>query len=231
MWHTGTTCGMPAGLAVATRQTRSCSMSVARAFLSRIAAYCVFFAFPQGQPPAAGIWPFVPSLAAPAACLHAAAPQQPPPGMHPPCSAAFASAAGAAASGAAAGGRRSSSEKPTALTPSMIAVRNAATIVRFIAPPDARRPRAPPTVLTDPIRVSTTGRAWRQIRGVSRLQQRAAPAAPGPHEQLPVVQPVLAVAPELDGLGHEAETRPVRRTRHLVAGIPPADLPREYHEG
>src|SRR5437867_3138287 len=145
---------MPAGLAVATRQTRSCSMSVASAFLSRIAAYCVFFALPQGQPPAAGIWPFVPSLAAPAACLHAAAPQQPPPGMHPPCSAAFAPAAG---SGAAAGGRHSSSEKPTALTPSTIAVRTAAASVRFIAPPDARRTSAPPTLLTDPIRVSTAG--------------------------------------------------------------------------
>src|SRR5437763_5540238 len=132
--------------------------------------------------------------------------------MHPPGSASFARAAGAAASGAAAGGRCTSSEKPTALTPSTIAVRAAATSVRIIAPPDARRTRAPPTLLTDPIRMSTTGRAWGQIRGVSRLQQRAAPAAPGAHEEPPGVQPVLSGAPELDGLRHPAATRPLRGT-------------------
>src|SRR5437867_13025648 len=59
----------------------------------------------------------------------------------------------------------------------------------------------------------------------SRLQELPGAAAPGAHEELPVVQPVLAVAPELDRLRHEAEPRPVRRARHLVGGITPAELP------
>src|SRR2546428_3118141 len=74
----------------------------------------------------------------------------------------------------------------------------------------------------------TTSGGAQAIR--SGLQQRVAPAAPGPHEEVPIVQPVLAVAPELDRLRHEAETRPVRRTRHLVAGITAVELPPAVHE-
>src|SRR5438132_300805 len=139
-----------------------------------VGTYCVFFALPQGQPPGAGASPFalVPEAAAAAACLHAAAPQQPPPGMHPIWSAGFASAAGAAASAAAAGGRPSSSVNATALVPSTIAVRTAATSVRFIAPPGAPRTDAPPTFLTDPTRVSTAGGGSPQGCSSVRLQPR-----------------------------------------------------------
>src|SRR5439155_7830602 len=173
--------------------------------------YSVFFAFPQGQPPAIGACPL--AAAAAAASLHAAAPQQPPPGMHPPgCSPGFASVAGAADCAAAGGGRRSSSAIATALVPNTSAVKTTASHVRFIDPPRAFRRARRPFCQTGP------------VCQPSGLQQRSAPAAACAHEELALVQAVVAVTPELDRVGDQPESPPVGWTRHPLAGVTAIEL-------
>src|SRR5919197_4585553 len=65
----------------------------------------------------------------------------------------------------------------------------------------------------------------RDARRTSRLQQRASPAPPPAHEELPVVEPMLAVRPEVDRIRDDPEPGPGRWPRDGPPPVLPSQAP------
>lgn len=87
---------------------------------------------------------------------------------------------------------------------------------------DPGRPyRMPPSRLTD--RETDALVRYLTAIGASRLEQRPHPSPPPAHVELPVMQPVLLVRPELDRRGHDAESRPQGRARDRLPAMTPVE--------